>query len=277
MGQNQLKPFDDQSSTGSHGSTAALIPPPPPPKDAPRNESLLEKNYAAYYSSDIYNDISAARSPRTPLRPTLDPTVAQLASRPPPPAQGITAPASRPQLLRVSDLIDPADLYSRSDTVPADFQDAAPSAGLNSPRPVSDQDRKKRLPALVESPSGNVFSAQEFAMHPKRPLAIRERQEGIKAALARAGLESEGRISMDDPLPPGAGQRKGSGGSDVSTDSVRTVDSGVSFGNSSGRNANLGTFEHSKIEEGRRSYEEKQAKKEKRKEDGKKGWLCFKS
>ena len=112
---------------------------------------------------------------------------------------------------------------------------------------------------------------------------MRERQEGIKAALARAQANpvSRGLVNANPiPVPEkekNVGMRKGSGGSTSSAGTTRTVDSGISFesfGHSKGKNANLGDWESRKIEEGRRMYEEKQARKEEKPK--KKGFLCFK-
>ena len=124
---------------------------------------------------------------------------------------------------------------------------------------------------------------KEFAAHPNRPLAIRERQEGIKAALVRTQVEE--RANKSEALDPGTGIRKGS---ESSTDSGKTANSGISFGSfgsfgsrkssksSQQTTSSVGEFEQAKIEEGRRSYEEKQARKlQKPKEESKKGFLCF--
>ncbi|MCJ1326990.1 hypothetical protein MMC10_003656 [Thelotrema lepadinum] len=297
MGSNNSKP--DRSSTSSTTPFAATTTPAP--------SALLEKNYAAYYSSDTYTNISAAAATSyTPNQPPFDPTAAQLSSTTHPvPKIGITPPAPRPDLWRVSELIDPNDLVPQSRHHSADVHDprrtgVTPDTSPQKRRPLLEADKNKRLPTLVQSPSGNVFGAAEFAAHPKRPLAMRERQEGIKAALARAqadvGMVNRGEHPA--PMVPGKdyearaggggvkGVRKGSGGSTGSAGSGGTVDSGVSFGSgygdSYGRNANVGEWEAAKIEEGRRRYEERQMKANRGEKDGegkkgkKGGFLCFK-
>ena len=303
MGQNQSKP--KRGSNDSNSSTIPFASAPIAPKD---NDELLEKNYAAYYSSDTYNDISAAAATSFPLaQPTIKKapaTIPRSKFNPyqPTPTLEVTPPAPRPHLRRVSELIDPQDLVSQSSTAHvleaydpklADRNPYTSSSNHHEHRSLASRvDRNKELPVLVESPSGNVFGVQEFAAHPNRPLAIRERQEGIKAALARAEAEDE--WSRTGSAEPAKGVRKGSGDS---TGSGRTVDSGVSFGSrgsgASGKReqgrkdskdskvskSSLGEWERAKIEEGRRSYEDKLARKEMNVsgEGGrkKKGFLCF--
>ncbi|KAI4149786.1 MAG: hypothetical protein LQ340_004447 [Diploschistes diacapsis] len=291
MGQNQSKPH--RGSTSSTSSTTPFRPTANPTEDA-----LLEKNYAAYYSSDTYNSISAAAATLTPAHPTRDPTVAQFQDQPVPPT-GITRPAPRQNLLRVSELIDPLELASRSAKHAADVHDPkrsglSPDKSPSKGHHLTEADKDKRLPGLVQSPSGNIFGVKEYATHPNRPLAIRERQEGIKAALARAQQQAEQEESVRSVMQNGCplkekGMRQGSvettgtalskggertkerKGSAGSTGSEKTVDSGVSFASSEGRNVSVGEWEKQRIKEGRREWEERQAKKD----DGKKKFLCF--
>ncbi|MCJ1317193.1 hypothetical protein MMC15_002516 [Xylographa vitiligo] len=134
----------------------------------------------------------------------------------------ITPPAPPQHLNRVSELIDPHDLLgiSAEDNIRAAMSNAVGSTGRN-----------KKLPKLVQSPSGRLLGAQEYIANPKRPLAIRERQESILKAVAAA--------------------RNGSLGSERS---------GCSTTKKNGSVATVGsrkTFEQSRVEEGRVAYEKK--------------------
>ncbi|MCJ1393170.1 hypothetical protein MMC18_006042 [Xylographa bjoerkii] len=134
----------------------------------------------------------------------------------------ITRPAPPQRLNRVSELIDPHDLLgiTADDNIEAAMRHPAGSTGRN-----------KKLPKLVQSPSGRILAAQEYIADPKRPLAIRERQESILKAVAAA--------------------RGGSVGSQGSG-SVGTERNG-----SVGTIGSIQTFEQSRIEEGRVAYEKK--------------------
>ncbi|MCJ1376942.1 hypothetical protein MMC17_000032 [Xylographa soralifera] len=134
----------------------------------------------------------------------------------------ITRPAPPQRLNRVSELIDPHDLLniSAEDNIKAAMMNEAGSTGRN-----------KKLPKLVQSPSGRILGAQEYIANPKRPLAIRERQESILKAVAAArngSVVSEG--SRCD-----------------ATERNRSV---ASVGSRR-------TFEQSRVEEGRIAYEKK--------------------
>ena len=100
---------------------------------------------------------------------------------------GITRPAPPLNLRRVSELIDPWDLVSGW----SDELDRWDPTSLTTPvmSYQAKPDINKSLPPLIESPSGHTIGAKEFLEHPRRPLAIRERQEGILRALEQAQLE----------------------------------------------------------------------------------------
>ena len=100
----------------------------------------------------------------------------------------ITRPAPPPNLHRVSELIDPHDLITSSIDGPNRPQSQSRGTPVMTHRAAPDVN--KRLPPLVESPSGNVFGAKEFLAHPNRPLAIRERQESIRRALEEAQADA---------------------------------------------------------------------------------------
>jgi len=134
----------------------------------------------------------------------------------------ITRPAPPQHLNRMSELIDPYDLLgiSADDNIEAVMSNATGSTGRN-----------KKLPKLVQSPSGRILGAQEYIADPKRPLAIRERQESILKAVAAARNGSVG----GDGSACMATERKGSAATIGSTKA----------------------FEQSRIEEGRVAYEKK--------------------
>ncbi|MCJ1403297.1 hypothetical protein MMC11_006520 [Xylographa trunciseda] len=134
----------------------------------------------------------------------------------------ITRPAPTQRLNRVSELIDPYDLLgiSADDNIEAVINNATGSTGRN-----------KKLPRLVQSPSGRILGAQEYIADPRRPLAIRERQESILKAVAAArngsvGSEGSGCLAA------------GRNGSVTTTGSFKA-------------------FEQSRIDEGRVAYEKK--------------------
>ncbi|MCJ1295822.1 hypothetical protein MMC34_007386 [Xylographa carneopallida] len=150
----------------------------------------------------------------------------------------ITPPAPPQRLNHMSELIDPYDLLgiSAEDNIKAAMNNVAGST-----------DRNKKLPKLVQSPSGRLLGAQEYIADPRRPLAIRERQESILKAVAAA--------------------RNGSVGSEgfgcVTTERNRSV-------------ATIGSrraFEQSRVEEGRLAYEKKMKAKTLTVENGRCG--CF--
>ena len=89
----------------------------------------------------------------------------------------ITPPAPARVLNRLSEIIDPRDL----------IQDE-----LYLLTPTRQRSSSQAIPftfrGLVQSPSGNELGAEEFIMHPSRPLAMWERQERVLQA-TREGME----------------------------------------------------------------------------------------
>lgn len=88
----------------------------------------------------------------------------------------ITPPAPARVLNRLSEIIDPRDL----------IQDELYL--LTPTRHQSSQPIPFAFRGLVQSPSGNELGAEEFIMHPSRPLAMWERQERVLQA-TREGME----------------------------------------------------------------------------------------
>ncbi|MCJ1478881.1 hypothetical protein MMC13_007565 [Lambiella insularis] len=152
----------------------------------------------------------------------------------------ITRPARHTHQHRVSELIDPHELLGLT----ADDIQSTPYMYY----PPGNVDRNKRLPRLVESPSGTILDAQEFIAHPNRPLAIRERQESIKRALEQAS-------------------RNGS----VSSGSYGSV--GSERNGSVSTTGSMRAFEQGRIEEGRIAYAEKMKTKHAR--GASRGHGCF--
>ena len=89
----------------------------------------------------------------------------------------ITPPAPARVLNRLSEIIDPRDL----------IQDE-----LYLLTPTRHRSSSQAIPftfrGLVQSPSGNELGAEEFIMHPDRPLAMWERQERVLQA-TREGMK----------------------------------------------------------------------------------------
>jgi hypothetical protein len=272
---------------------------PFPKTNAPTDDSLLEANYAAYYGSDTFNE-----RPSSPVKPKFaaqpfDPTTATLSGQ-------------TMHKHRVSELIDPKDLLpsegrksSESTSTTASDHSTPNWRKDSTPGRLGPIDRNKKLPALVESPSGKFFSPAEFAAHPHRPLAIRERQEQIMAAVETKYdipvqptpspvKKSYGSISprnrsfgslspiktsfgsIDLPPPKMKPFRKGSDDSAISFGSTPSS-SGYTTRNTSVSDGTPSTpshlsFEQMKIMEGQREYEKKLARKER----GEKGWNPFK-
>ena len=79
----------------------------------------------------------------------------------------ITGPAPPRTIYRLSELFDPAEL-ARED-----------SQALNNPSDPFPPDSNAPRRPLVESPSGQILNAEQFAEHANRPLSLRERQEEI--------------------------------------------------------------------------------------------------
>ena len=105
-----------------------------------------------------------AQQQRAPQAPTMVPRTPMLTTK------------SRHQH-RLSEIIDPRDLV----------QDE-----LYLLTPTSHRSSSQAIPftfrGLVQSPSGNELGAEEFIMHPSRPLAMWERQERVLQA-TREGME----------------------------------------------------------------------------------------
>ena len=184
---------------------------------------------------------------------------------------------------RLSELIDPADLladlsdrsdsfssassYSyatRDDSTSWRSRSTSPATSASSSRKPSRTDSIKPLPPVLESPSGTLFSASEFAAHPNRPLAIRERQEHIRAAIESLGSQNRlarsasRKESADLQWKTGFGYNGRKGSKASISGAAGTAYGG--FGND-WRSGGVKTLEEMKIEEGRRAYEEKAAKK----------------
>ena len=104
----------------------------------------------------------------------------------------ITPPAPARVLNRLSEIIDPRDL----------IQDE-----LYLLTPTRHRSSSQNIPftfrGLVQSPSGNELGAEEFIMHPSRPLAMWERQERVLQA-TREGME---RFEMESRI--GSQSRRG--------------------------------------------------------------------
>ena len=256
MGQSQSK-----DRRVSDSSTTPLNPP---------TDRLLEDNYAAFYGSDAFNGISSVAL-CDPLPPTkLEPTVRVVGQSEA--IQKITEPGPRPNILRVSELIDPHDLIGRyQQDLSGNRLSQMGKSPVRKATASALPDTNKRLPGLVESPSGNILGATEFLAHPNRPLAIRERQENIRQVLERAQREAREKTEESEKWPRS---------SRTSRDKRRSKERNASgsslghesFGTSSGVSSSLGNFESRKIEEGRRVYEEKLRKKE---ESGAGCFNCF--
>jgi len=119
-------------------------------------------------------------------------------------SEGITPPAAPRELTRISDIIDPRELvndyiYNTTPTRPnASRASSQPFTGIKSPgpQPLISPTSPKTPTSIVHSPSGNALGAEEFIRHPKRPLAIWERQERVVQATTEGmiRLEAESRL-----------------------------------------------------------------------------------
>ena len=263
MGQSQSK---SQDRRGSGSSTAPL-----------NQENSLEKAYATFYGSETYASVSAASAasphhgsnlsqPTSNFHPPISayntavrPDLAQVSQGF---DTGITQPAPPPNLYRVSELIDPHDLLSRSGS-DYSFYNSKPKAAPAAPRfgYSAAPNVYKELPPLVESPSGNLLGAQEFLDHPNRPLAIRERQEHIRVAIQQVEMEARMKREAEEMEESSRKMSKGSKSSKSRKGSASTCNSGHQRNMSdfslhrSGRNDSIKSFEDQKIEEGRLAYE----------------------
>ena len=97
----------------------------------------------------------------------------------------ITPPAPARILNRLSEIIDPRDL------IQDELYLLTPTRHGSSSQPIPFTFR-----GLVQSPSGNELGAEEFIMHPNRPLAMWERQERVLHA-TREGME---RLEMEHQI-----------------------------------------------------------------------------
>ena len=121
-------------------------------------------------------------NPNPPTSPTTPTTEASIITQPTPP----------PRLKRISELIDPQDLFDTSYTV-NDVESATPGAdSLGHADLASSANSGLQYPrVLAESPSGNnLLTAEEFMAQGERPLSMRERRELI-AHNTRQKLESQ--------------------------------------------------------------------------------------
>jgi len=196
----------------------------------PRNGSL-EKAYESFYGADSNPNVHDNST--------------------------VTQPEQPRQLHRVSELIDPHELlgltHHNLTSYPYDRVPVYPY-----------KDKNKRLPQIVESPSGTLLGAHEFIARPNRPLAIRERQENIRQAIEKADMQEKASRALKYSYKERKGsmskEREGSKGSICSDSSGSS-----SRKDSTSSKSTVGDFEKSKIEEGRCAYERKQRKKKKKK------------
>ena len=200
MGQSQSRRASNASDTPLNPTTT--------------HDSTLEQNYQVFYGTGNPSLVAKTSSAQSIAQPIAE----------------ITPPAPPPRLHRYSELIDPLELIS---IVPEDPITTVSGSSLYSQSNHSKINCNKRLPPLIQSPSGGTLGPQEFLARKDRPLAIRERQEGIRIAIERA--EKNGSIGRKAGL-------KGNGSS-------------VAVGC-------LGPWERAKVDEGRRAYEKKLAVKE---------------
>ena len=158
----------------------------------------------------------------------------------------ISLPARPTQLRRVSELIDPRDLMrtSQESLHSQDSRGKPRPAGHSQSYPASQKYREKKLPKIVQSPSGTALGAVEFANRPDRPLAMRERQESIIRAMEKRGEEAMARQAMEAELNEKQA-RKGSTGSTWSGSERK--------GSSAGSSA----FEKARIEDGAKAYQQR--------------------
>lgn len=117
----------------------------------------------------------------TPLNPKPNPN-----AKPNPPGEDISGPARPPLIHRLSELFDPVDLV-REDSQALSERTPYRTSRIHAPRRP-----------LVQSPSGHILDAEQFAGHENRPLSMRERQEEIvrrtRAAVERAETPDPDRI-----------------------------------------------------------------------------------
>jgi len=135
-----------------------------------------------YTSSPSSPNTTTSSSPTSPTTPIT-------------PVSVITLPASPTNLRRISELVDPRDLF---DTPFTDDERQAKVYGAPGPPGASTTSSRmlplQQSPILAESPSGNNFlSAEEYLAQGDRALSMRERREMI-ATNTRVKVESRGEI-----------------------------------------------------------------------------------
>ncbi|KAL8919574.1 MAG: hypothetical protein Q9208_006691 [Pyrenodesmia sp. 3 TL-2023] len=91
------------------------------------------------------------------------------------PTPSISAPAPPTKLLRLSELLDPADLL-RSEQ----------AGDIGEGRVITGEGRR----VMVQSPSGQQLDAEAYARRPDRPLTVQERQARIREETIRKGEEA---------------------------------------------------------------------------------------
>ena len=106
----------------------------------------------------------------TPLNPTISTNI---------PEPEITGPTPPRTIYRLSELFDPAELAREENQALSGTMDPLP--------PTSNAPRRP----LVQSPSGQILNAEQFASHANRPLSLRERQEEIVRRTLAAVERSE--------------------------------------------------------------------------------------
>lgn len=110
-------------------------------------------------------------------------------------AEEISTPAPPRHITRLSELIDLRDLFEAdgptpdspdSPTSPTSPTSSSSPTSTNfpnspeSPSSISPLTTRRSKPVLVQSPSGNVLSPQEFLRRPDRKLTLEERKQSIR-------------------------------------------------------------------------------------------------
>ncbi|MCJ1453728.1 hypothetical protein MMC28_004076 [Mycoblastus sanguinarius] len=169
-----------------------------------RKSSKSTNSASSLLTNHSFTVLTPQTSPLTPTFPYTDRTVpapsgtSNNAENPPSPAEGTEQPKSSPDsaittpvpgrtLNRISEIIDPRDILNDDDHMLSPSTDAgSPNKPLTTP--------KTPRAGIVHSPSGNALDAREFIEHPRRPLAMWERQErvleGTRIAMERFEAES---------------------------------------------------------------------------------------
>ena len=102
------------------------------------------------------------------------------------PGGGITPPAISREITRFSEILDPREVLQNEIYNVTPTRSKPPTHDRNMPA--------KPIKGIVQSPSGNALSPEEFLVRPNRPLAIWERQEaiiqGTREAIARHEAEN---------------------------------------------------------------------------------------